>query len=285
MNARARRIIRSIATITGSALAKVSPLVINPEDLHPQTEGARSELTQALAAMFEAQKQIAIATAQKLLKEEEEKPLADLIDEAIKELYPELVKTAEKTLEQAAKAGIQQTVSQATTLDISMIETSIISDLNATARDWAKDRAAEMVGMKWADGVLIENPNAEYAISQSTRDHLRIIVSNAFETETPLESLIEEIQTAGPFTPARAEKIARTEVSDAQSAGNYETWKVVGVLATKWLLSSRHEETGCDCELNANATAKLGGVFPSGHLRPPAHPHCDCVLVAVEFSE
>lgn len=38
------------------------------------------------------------------------------------------------------------------------------------AEQYARDRAAEMVGKKWVDGKLIDNPNAYWRIDESTRD-------------------------------------------------------------------------------------------------------------------
>lgn len=151
----------------------------------------------------------------------------------------------------------------------------MIAALNAGARDWANARAAEMVGMKWVDGELVENPNAEWAISDTTREEINRLIKSAFEKETPLNVLIDDIQTADIFSDSRAEMIARTEVSMAQSNSNYEVWKTSGVVSsTKWLLSFEHDIV-CECNDNADAgDVLIGELYPGGTFTPPAHPLC-----------
>src|SRR5688572_951435 len=105
MNTATRKFFKHVSSITGDALRKISPLVIDPAVTHPTAEAARLVLQQAVETMFESQKAIALAVVRKLVKEEEEKPpLADLIDEAIKKEYSKLVDAAAAQLEQAALA-------------------------------------------------------------------------------------------------------------------------------------------------------------------------------------
>jgi hypothetical protein len=162
----------------------------------------------------------------------------------------------------------------------------MIAASNTVAEEYAAARAAEMVGMRRTEsGKLIENPNAEWAISDTTRDELRTIVRDAFETETPLPTLIDKIKAAGAFSNHRAAMIARTEVQTAQSAGNFDIWKTSGVVTgTKWFPSADHTEE-CECEPNFLVTVPFGELFPSGDFYPPVHPHCECVVAAVSFVE
>jgi hypothetical protein len=48
--------------------------------------------------------------------------------------------------------------------------------VNEHAVAWAKDRSAELVGMKYVDGELVENPKAEWSIEESTRETIRDLV-------------------------------------------------------------------------------------------------------------
>ncbi len=54
------------------------------------------------------------------------------------------------------------------------------SVLNEAAFNYAKARAAEMVGMKWSNGEMIPNPSARWAITDTTRDKLRQLISRAY---------------------------------------------------------------------------------------------------------
>ena len=184
---------------------------------------------------------------------------------------------ARQHLERAALSGARKG-----TVDIHLSDKDLINAVNATARDWAKDRAAEMVGMKYnEDGDLIPNPDARWRIDDTTREELRQIVTAGFEKETGLNEMIEQIANAGSFSDARAEMIARTEISFAQTTANYEAWEASGVVEkVQWILSEDHPDYD-DCDLNDGEIVNLGDPFPSGHLAPPLHPHCFCQLIPV----
>jgi len=56
-----------------------------------------------------------------------------------------------------------------------------LSVLNTAARDFSRARGAELVGKKWVEGKLVENPDAQWAITDTTREVLRGTVKQAFE--------------------------------------------------------------------------------------------------------
>ena len=158
---------------------------------------------------------------------------------------------------------------------VRVIAQSVISEVNQLAADYARDRSAEMVGMKWVDGELVQNPNAAMAITDSTRNMLRDAITEAFEREAPLQELTERIKNAGVFSEERAQLIADTEVKYAQSGGNYAAWEKSGIVeSVRWLVRSTHDVQD-ECDLNEAAGAvKLGELFPSGVRCTPAHPQC-----------
>src|SRR5208282_1016157 len=63
--------------------------------------------------------------------------------------------------------------------------------------EYAQTRSAEMIGKRLVDGKLVDNPDARYAISETTRDDLRDVIANAIETNLPLEELESSIKMAG----------------------------------------------------------------------------------------
>lgn len=143
--------------------------------------------------------------------------------------------------------------------------------LNERAAAYARERAAELVGMKYdEDGNLVENPDAEWAITDTTRDDIRDLVERAFtdgmspdELSTAIEDLIDD--------PDRADMIALTELADVQSAADLDAAKESGVVTGKfWLLG----ENPCElCLENADAgVIELDEEFPSGDDAPSAHP-------------
>jgi hypothetical protein len=73
------------------------------------------------------------------------------------------------------------------TADSALAETDASSRTLAKAADEtaveiASDRAAALVGKKWSDGELIDNPDAEYSISDSTREMIREVIAEGFRT-------------------------------------------------------------------------------------------------------
>jgi len=158
----------------------------------------------------------------------------------------------------------------------------MIDSMQTLARDFAAERAAELVGMrKVGPGKYVENPDARYAISDTTRAELRTIVQEAFEADTDLSDLVDRIAAAEAFSPERAMVIARTETKRAQAHGNLDAWQKTGVVQTvQWMVSGTHDiDDVCDGN-QAAGHVEIGKKFPSGDTAPPAHPNCNCSIVA-----
>ena len=157
----------------------------------------------------------------------------------------------------------------------------MISAVNTTAAAWAQERAAELVGMRWQDGMLVPNPDAKWAISQVTRDQLRTIVQQAFEKKITKEELIQKIADAGTFGPARARAIARTEISMAAQTSNINTWRQTGLVQQLNVdLSSNHDkEDECD-------DASDGGPYDIDKApKLPLHTNCECAYSIAQIAD
>lgn len=162
----------------------------------------------------------------------------------------------------------------------------ITDQVNQAAADWARERSAELVGMKYApDGSLIENPNAEWAITDSTRDLLRSDVADAIENGLSTAELSDKLAESYAFSDARAEMIARTEVAMADIQGSLIAYKASGlVVGKRWLLSDGHDaEDECDDGAAAGVVG-LDDDF-NGVGDPPVHPHCACDVLPVLAGE
>jgi hypothetical protein len=144
------------------------------------------------------------------------------------------------------------------------------------AQAFARERAAWMVGRKWVDGKLVDNPNAEYAISNVVRDELRSTISKAFEDHLTPNQLAEQIADASGFSPARALNIARTETANAQGEGKLDYFRASGIERKEWT-----DSDGCpDCVANAEqGPIPIDDEFQSGDDHEPAHPGCRCAVV------
>jgi hypothetical protein len=275
---------------------------LDPHAGTPAYHQAIHRIHAAANKVFRRQKDRALEEAKRLLKSKKSRifketaagdaddfdptEIAGFIIEEVNEEFKELPGEIRPALEQVILSGINNGILQLEIHDVSMIASA-----NNIAADYARERAAELVGMKYdVEGNLVDNPNAEWAISDTTRDKLRRIITAAFEEETDIKVVAAKIQTAlqddeaGIFTDARAEMIAQTEVANAQAEGNFGVWKKSGLVETvRWTVSA--DEPCDECEGNADEVVEFGKEFQSGDIMPPAHPRCRCVLVAVKIKE
>jgi cation transport regulator ChaB len=221
--------------------------------------------------------------------EEDAKNFADQVIAAIQKDFETLPLEVQSALESAALSGIGQGM-----LQIDVSNAALLSSANTVAQKYALERAAELVGMtRDAEGTLIPNPDAKWAISETTRERIREIIAEAFTADTPMAEIKDAIQAAlrleaeggGIFSEARAALIARTEVSRAQVGGTFDVWEKSGVVKTiKWLTAE--DERVCDvCDGNDNVVVEIGQPFPSGDALPGAHPLCRCIIVVDELTE
>lgn len=153
---------------------------------------------------------------------------------------------------------------------------------NEDAIDWAADRAAELIGRRRVGANLhLVHTAPPWAISESTRDGLQELVTRALTDGWSADQLRDAVLESWIFDPARAETIARTELAMAHQAGTLAAWRRSGVVTGKrWLISDLHDQDDI-CDINAAAgVIPLDASFPSGDDSPPAHPNCECVVVA-----
>jgi len=145
------------------------------------------------------------------------------------------------------------------------------------ATEWAEDRAAEMVGMKYVDGELVPNPNAQWQITESTRDMIQDVTAQALDEGWSNDELASALQANYAFSDARAEMIARTETARADVSGQVLGWKAAGVTEKEWLAAP----DCCDeCQELDGETAPIEGAFAGG-ADVPLHPQCRCTCLPV----
>jgi hypothetical protein len=189
---------------------------------------------------------------------------------------------AEKVADAIAPVYLEQAIESAKSLEVN--DKNIVHLLNTDALNFARDRGAEMVGKKWMGDLLVDNPDARWAITETTRDGLRRLVVDAYEQGFTPARLKEQILASYDFSVARAKMIARTETAIASTQGTMAGWRRSGMVeAKRWITSMDHEEgSPCECDENEEAGAiALDEDFPSGDDGSPAHPNCNCVVVAI----
>lgn len=89
----------------------------------------------------------------------------------------------------------------------------------------------------------------------------------------------------------RAEMIARTEIQLAQNMARQTSWDTAyktglldGGSKKEWLVAPSGSRRGAPCDTCASLNGKRvqwNAAFPTGHIMPPAHPHCRCTAVLI----
>jgi len=158
----------------------------------------------------------------------------------------------------------------------------MLSLVNDQGVQWAKDRAAEMVGKRFDEnGQLVDNPDAKWRIDADTRKGVQDLVAQAEQEGWSNDDLADRLESDYLFSESRAETIARTETAYADTQGNLLGWRESGVVeGVESVLGSEHDD---DDECNAAADM---GVQPldsdfGGLGQPPYHPRCVCDLLPV----
>lgn len=166
----------------------------------------------------------------------------------------------------------------------------LINQVNGRSAGWARDRAAELVGMRYDDeGRLVPAARAKMRIDEPTRDMVRQIIYQGLNEGKRSTEIAEELEGKGPypFSEERAALIANTEIRRAHAHGALQGMKGArdaGLKVRKeWLVA----DSPCDiCEGNAAQGAiDLDEVFDSGDDAPPGHPRCECDLISYVQNE
>lgn len=148
------------------------------------------------------------------------------------------------------------------------------------AKEYARDRAAELVGKKWMNGKLVDNPNAKWRIDESTRDLLRGYVRDAIDAGDSAQELATRIENSFAFSENRAITIARTEIAKADSEGAIAGWKSTGLVKAKSWLTVGDDKVSDPCRANeAKGVVDLEWDYGDGVKAPPQHPNCRCTLL------
>lgn len=252
---------------------------ISVGQLTPATEKAIEAASKTLAAAFGKMAEKASAKVKAIEKASKPDDVTDEIMKALDEEFRALPPAVQAQLEAAALSGISQVAAQ-----LSVDDGELLGKTNEIARAWAKKRAAEMVGMKWVDDELVDNPNAKWAIDDTTRSDIRKILTEGFASEeTSIADIGKAIEEAASFSAYRSDMIARTECARAQIFGGLEMWEKSGLVKSYEWLNSEDEDVCEICEELGDGGPYLLGTGPLPI--DDSHPNCRCVLSAVEIAE
>ena len=217
---------------------------------------------------------------------------AKVADEVSLAEFDDFVTPTEEVLAAVGTAAVDRSAGQ---LRIAVGDQygNLLDQVHEEALTYARDRAAEMVGMvRDAEGALVANPNAEMAITDTTREQIAALIERKlspgepFNLQWSIEDIVDDITGSPLFSRTRAALIAQAEVGMATGNGSLVSLELAAAtglnVKKKW--STSHDEKVC---LEVCMVNELAGVlplnlpFPSGDLAPLAHPRCRCALIGV----
>ncbi len=103
-----------------------------------------------------------------------------------------------------------------------------LDNVPEAALKYARNRAAELVGMRYDDaGRLVVNPDNRFAINETLREDLRSTVAQAIDKGWSPQELTSRLSDV--FDRPRAEAVARTETGFAYNEGAADVYEEAGV--------------------------------------------------------
>ncbi len=113
----------------------------------------------------------------------------------------------------------------------------------------------------------------------TTKNFLADKIITGIESGLTKKQVADSVREVIPETYAsRAKTVAYTEMSNMVNAAEIETAARNGAIQKRWLIVS--DDLVCfECEANEDeGTINIHDYFHSGHIRPPVHPNCRCML-------
>lgn len=155
------------------------------------------------------------------------------------------------------------------------------------AQKYAADRSAELGGKRRdAEGGLVDDPNAEWPLTEVMQRDLESTVAMAVHEGWTKEQLAAVIEASYALSSERAAIIANTELTNAQSFGHFAVYQARGIQTmARWRTNGLDREPDeCD-DYEAQGIVPLGHEFARGIRYPKAHPFCKCDLEIIEVGD
>jgi len=149
---------------------------------------------------------------------------------------------------------------------------------------YAASRSAEMVGtVRDANGNLVEDPDAHWAISDATLNDLEKTITQGIEEGWTVNQLAAVIEASYGFSSDRATLIAENEMMNAQTAGTVAVWSNLDTTTiVRWRVNDLAPRVEDECDdYEAQGDVPLGHEFAPGLFFPRSHPGCRCRLEVI----
>jgi Phage portal protein/Phage Mu protein F like protein len=168
--------------------------------------------------------------------------------------------------------------------EIGITDEEVFKALRERAVDYAKERAAEMVGLRNGDYGLMPDDEADARIDETTREGLRKLIVRGLEEGQSVDELSAAIVESYAFSPERAKTIAWTEMCIADTQGVLLGWRQSEGLVIGKIWNSHPGCCPMCCDMNGERRA-LDANFSTGVDGPPNHPRCRCGVTPIMHDE
>ena len=127
-----------------------------------------------------------------------------------------------------------------------------------------------MVGKRRVGGKLVDNPDAKYAISESTRNMVRDTIASGLYQNSSVDQIAGDLRDSAAFSDARANLIAKTEVNAMNNKVALATYKKAGDLGVRLLKAWQiNGDNPCDaCLANSGEVIDLDDTFQAATMHP-----------------
>ncbi|MBV8060593.1 MAG: phage portal protein [Alphaproteobacteria bacterium] len=255
-------------------IAKASKKLSPIDTERPEVIKERAKLTKSIQGVFSRQKNAVVKSLTKIDKADDEDDFDSLLDDmpegdaAFLSMFGDSAQTVFKDGVMAAYTQLDGVTDDALNL------------ANDAAIDYAKERSAWLVGKSVNDdGEIVDNPDAEYAIDDATREMLRGDIAQAMEEGWSNDQLADALSENYAFSDERAMAIARTETATADMQGNLTLYKQSGLVDKKeWVAAP-----DC-CDECQDVDGEIVGIdesFSIGEDMPPGHVNCRCTCLPI----
>lgn len=119
-------------------------------------------------------------------------------------------------------------------------------------------------------------------INDTTFEELRPLIEDGLEQNQSVAEISQRIadDVFEKTRDFRTDRIARTEVAEAQNFGNIEAFKQAGVTHKQWVNFDPIDDTVDSCSPVPD-TVPIDDEFSNGLQHPPKHPNCVCTTIAI----
>ena len=219
----------------------------------------------------------------------------DDVDDAMRDALQDLQDEYVRAATEGGTADVASLVEQIESEMTEMLEPVVATVVDDTRRTLSlSDDAFDVVNQRALDFLKTHTSRVASDIDSTTREMIGNAVQRGIEQGKPVTDIAAEIEAAD-LPGYRAERIARTELSEVSHGARYESWKEAGVESVTWRTAPG--ATSAHRQIAARSPKAMGEPFVKAGEQigrekfsrdvyyPPARPNCRCSIIINEVDQ